>query len=157
MPVSFNVIRAFDVDLKLSTGNTIELTSGPNALVISGDKGRIRVNRERLTGKPVEEVNADPKAKEEIEALMAEIYGGGLPAKRLGHMQNFFDCIRSGKQPVANVFEHVRSVNACHFANIAMLLNRKVAWDADKHEFQGDDEANVLCKRNQRAPYTIEV
>ncbi len=50
-----------------------------------------------------------------------------MPPKNFGHMRNFFDCIKSGKLPVANVFDHVRSVNACHFANIAMLVGRKIA------------------------------
>jgi predicted dehydrogenase len=162
MPVAYNVAYEFDVDLKLSTGNTIKLISGPNELLIEGEDGRIRVNRGRgdrggLTGKPVEEIDADPKAKQEIEELMAQIYGGELPAMKLGHMQNFFDCIKSGKQPVANVPDHVRSVNACHLANIAMLTGRKVIYDPATGKFVGDDEANGLRKRARRPEYDIHV
>jgi predicted dehydrogenase len=157
MPASFNVVRTFDVDLKLSNGNTIKLISGPIELLLSGEKGRIRVNRDRLTGKPVEQIDADPKAKREIESLMADIYGGQLPAAQFGHMRNFFDCIRSGKQPVANVFDHVRSVNACHLANVSMLVGRKVCWDPTAGKFKGDDEANALRHREQREPYKITV
>jgi myo-inositol 2-dehydrogenase / D-chiro-inositol 1-dehydrogenase len=157
MPQAYNVVRSFDVDLTLSTGNVIKLISGPNELLIQGEKGRIRVNRERLTGKPVEEVDADPKAKAEIEKLMAEIYGADLDTIRRGHMANFFDCIRTGKQPVANVFDHVRAVNACHFANVALLVNRKIEWDPQAKEFKGDDEANALRSRKERDEYKIEV
>jgi predicted dehydrogenase len=157
MPQAFNVAKAFDVNLKLSTGNTIQLISGENALWIQGEKGKIRVNRERLTGAPVEEIDADPKAKAEIEKLMEEIYGENLRTISRGHMANFFDCIQSGKQPVANVFEHVRAVNACHFANIAMLVNRKIQWDPQAKKFVGDEEANALVSRKQREPYKIEV
>jgi predicted dehydrogenase len=157
MPQAYNVVRSFDVDLTLSTGNVIKLISGPNELLIQGEKGRIRVNRERLTGKPVEQVDADPKAKEEIEKLMAEIYGDSLETARRGHMANFFDCIRTGKQPVANVPEHVRAVNACHFANVALLVNRKIEWDVQAKAFKGDDEANALRSRKQRDEYRIEV
>lgn len=157
MPVAFNVVHEFDVELKLSTGNTIQLISGPNELLISGERGRIRVNRERLTGKPVEELNADPKARKEIEQLMVEIYGGSLPEANLGHMRNFFSCIRSGKMPVANVFDHVRAVNACHFANIAMLVGRKIKWDMSQKQFIGDDEANGLRSRKQRESFEIVV
>jgi predicted dehydrogenase len=162
MPLAYNVAYEFDVDITLSTGNKIELISGPNELLIEGENGRIRVNRGKgdkggLSGKPAEDVDADPKAKEEIEALMAEIYGGSLPALKLGHMQNFFDCIKSGKQPVANVPDHVRSVNACHLANMAMILDRKVRWDMNQQQFLGDAEANMLTRRKQRAPYGIEV
>jgi myo-inositol 2-dehydrogenase / D-chiro-inositol 1-dehydrogenase len=157
MPQAYNVVRAFDVDMTLSTGNAIKLVSGPNELVIQGEKGKIRVNRERLTGKPVEEIDADPKAKAEIEKLMEEIYGENLQTARRGHMANFFDCIRSGKPPVANVYDHVRAVNACHFANIALLVNRKIQWDPQAKNFIGDEEANALRSRKQREQYKIEV
>ena len=157
MPVAYNVAYEFDVDIKLSTGNMIKLISGPNELLIEGEEGRIRVNRGSLTGQPVEDVDADPQAKQEIEDLMAKLYGGSLPAKDLGHMRNFFDCIRSGKQPVANVPDHVRAVNACHLANLALLTGRKVVYDPVAGNFGNDAEANGLMKRTRRAAYDITV
>lgn len=157
MPAGYNTAYSFDVDIKLSTGNVIKLVSGDNQLLISGERGRIRVNRERLTGKPVEEVDADPKAVAEIEELMAKLYGGSLPNKNLGHMSNFFDCVRSGKQPVANVSDHVRAVNACHLANIALLTGRKVKFDPAKQQFPGDAEANALISREKRSGYGVTV
>jgi myo-inositol 2-dehydrogenase / D-chiro-inositol 1-dehydrogenase len=157
MPAAFNVALEFDVNLKLSTGNTIQLVSGPNELLIEGENGKIRVNRGTLTGKPVEEIDKDPKAKQEIEELMAQIYGGSRPADKLGHMQNFFDCIRNGKPPVANVDDHVRAVNACHLANMALVTGRKVSYDPAAGNFGRDAEANRLMSRKQRAPYAIEL
>ncbi|HUV63240.1 MAG TPA: hypothetical protein VMW24_05035 [Sedimentisphaerales bacterium] len=53
--------------------------------------------------------------------------------------------------------DHVRSVNAAHLANIALLVNRKVHWDTSEQQFIGDAEANMLIRRTQRAPYTIEI
>ncbi len=153
MPNAWNVAYSFDVDVKLSTGNKIKVVSGPNELIISGENGKIRVNRGSLTGKPVEEIDADPKAKQEIEELMAEIYGGELPK---GHMKNFFDAVRSGKQPVANVTEHVRSVNATHLANIALLTGRKIKFDPQAQTFPGDAEANKLISRTPRDGYAID-
>lgn len=153
MPNAWNVAYSFDVDIKLSTGNTIKVVSGENELIISGERGRLRVNRGSLTGKPVEEVDKDPQAKQQIEELMAEIYGGELPK---GHMQNFFDAVRTGKQPVANVAEHVRSVNATHLANIALLTGRTVKFDPQSQTFPGDAEANALISRQPRAGYAID-
>ncbi len=100
----------------------------------------------------VEDINADPKANAEIEELMAKIYGGELPK---GHMENFFDCVRSGRQPVANVHDHVRSVNACHLANIALLTGRTVKFDPKAQQFPDDAEANRLIGRPSRPSYTI--
>ncbi|MCL4190763.1 MAG: Gfo/Idh/MocA family oxidoreductase [Thermoguttaceae bacterium] len=157
MPQAYNVAYSFDVDLTLSTGNVIKLVSGPNELLIEGERGRIRVNRGSLTGKPVEEVDADPKAKQEIAELMAKIYGGELPREPLAHMRNFFDCVKNGRPPVANVADHVRAVNACHLANIALVTGRKVTCDPKAGEFPGDAEATALMKRPRRAEYDIEI
>jgi len=162
MPNAFNAVHEFDVNLKLSTGYTITLISGDNELLFVGENGRIRVNRDRLTGKPVEDLEKDAKGQREIEDLMVEIYGGDLDSIRdndndNAHMQNFVDCIKNGKRPVANVWDHVRAVNACHFANIAMLVDRKLQWDPQAKHFVGDEQANALRCRKQRAPYQIEV
>ena len=40
MPMAYNVACEFDVDIKLSTGNTIQLISGPNELLIEGECGQ---------------------------------------------------------------------------------------------------------------------
>lgn len=157
MPAAYNVASEFDVDVTLSTGNVIKIVSGPNELLIEGENGKIRVNRGGLTGKAVEEIDADPKAKKEIEEQMAAIYGGSLPAGPIPHMQNFVDCIASGKTPVANVADHVRAVNACHLANISLLLGRKVRFDPAHGDFPADAEANGLRKRARRAAYDFTV
>jgi hypothetical protein len=85
-----------------STGNVIKIISGKNELLIEGENGKIRVNRGGLTGQPVEQIDADPRAKKEIEELMVAIYGGPIPSGENPHMQDFWDCIASGKTPEAN-------------------------------------------------------
>ncbi len=157
MPHAYNVAHSFDVDVKLTTGNTIKIVSGQNNLHITGERGRIRVNRGSLTGKPVEEIAADPKAAKEIEELMAKLYGGNLPNPKLGHMSNFFDCVKNGKAPVANVPDHVRAVNACHLANIALLLDRKVTYNPTTKKFENDGDADQLTKRSYREGYQLPV
>lgn len=154
---AYNVAHSFDVDVELSTGNQIKIVSGKNELIISGERGKIRVNRGGLTGKPVEEIDADPQALADIEERMATLYGGELPPADLPHMTNFFDCVRSGKQPVANVADHVRAVNACHLANIALILDRRVEFDPTSMQFPGDDEANLLLTRKSREAFVASV
>lgn len=157
MPTAYNVVHEFDVDIRLSTGNTIKLLSGPNELLMEGENGRLRVNRNGLTGKPVEEIDADPKARQEIEDLMLQIYGGPIPSGDAPHMQNFFDCIGNGKQPVANVPDHVRAVNACHLANMALLAGRKVTYNPAAGNCGDDAVANGLLRRKRRTEYEIQV
>jgi hypothetical protein len=54
------------------------------------------------------------------------------------------------------VFTHCQSVDACHKANIAMLLGRKLRWDPQKEDFIDDADASALMSRRQREPYAIE-
>jgi hypothetical protein len=142
--------------MKFAGGNRIRLYSGPNELIISGEKGRIRVNRGGLTGKPVEELTAadEERLDEEILKLCNGWKTEGTEGE---HMRNFFDCIKTRSQPISDVFTHHRSVSACHLGNVAMRLKRKVRWDPEKEDFVGDDEASAMLARKQRAPYTIEV
>ncbi len=150
LPVAYNVAKSFKVDLKLPNDNVITLFSGPNELIISGELGRIRVNRGSLTGKPIEELTeAD---KQWLEEEVIKLYNGKRPGS---HMQNFFECIRENVQPISDVWSHCRSVDACHMANISMLLARTVRFDPERNEFIGDDEANQLMRRKQREPFQI--
>jgi myo-inositol 2-dehydrogenase / D-chiro-inositol 1-dehydrogenase len=50
----FDVAEDFDCTMKFADGQEIRLYSGTNELIFSGEKGRIRVNRGGLTGRPVE-------------------------------------------------------------------------------------------------------
>lgn len=152
LPNAYNVSRSFDVDMTLGNGNTIKLLSGENELIISGELGRIRVNRGGLTGKPIEALtDAD---RDWINDEIVKLCHGKQPGD---HMKNFFECVKDRGKTVADVRSHVNAVNACHMANLAMLLGRKIKFDTQKYEFPGDAEANKLAKRVQREPYAIHV
>ena len=152
----YNVAHTFDCNMSFANGNSIRLYSGENELIISGDKGRIRVNRGGLTGTPVEELT--PADEEWLDVEILKLCHGWKTGGNEGdHMQNFFDCIRDRSLPVSDVFTHHRSVSACHLSNIAMRLKRKLRWDPEKEDFIGDDEASAMLTRKQREPYTIDV
>jgi myo-inositol 2-dehydrogenase/D-chiro-inositol 1-dehydrogenase len=168
LPPYYNVAWTYNCNMLLPNGNTIFFTSGndknkpndrgKNEIIISGDKGRIRVNRGpngqgSLTGKPVEEIMASESEKKWLDDAVAKLYRN-MPRK--GHMANFFHCTRTGQLPISDVFTHLNSINSCHMANIAMMLKRKVRWDPEKYEFIGDQQANLLARRHQRKPYAIK-
>jgi predicted dehydrogenase len=154
LPPSYNVAGSFDCKLALANGNTIQLVSGPNDLTIEGEKGKIVVNRgNKLAGKPIDEINASAADKKWLDEEVGKLYRG-MP--RGGHMGNFFHCMKTREKPISDVWTHIHSVNACHMANIAMLLDRKVKFDPAKYEFVGDEEANGLMSRKQRpAPWAL--
>lgn len=155
LPPSYNVASSFDCTLALANGNTIRLVSGPNDLTIEGEKGKIVVNRgNKLVGDPVKAIQASDAEKAWLEEEVRKLYRG-MP--RRGHMGNFFHCVKTREKPISDVWTHVSSVNACHIANIAMLLDRKVRFDPAKYEFAGDEEANALLSRKQRpAPWALD-
>ena len=75
--------------------------------------------------------------------------------KSTNHHQDWLDCIRTRKQPVADVEIGARTVSVCHLGNICYLLKRKLQWDPAKEVFIGDDEANRLLDRPKRAPWRL--
>jgi hypothetical protein len=78
---------------------------------------------------------------------------GGYPATF--HVRDFLNCVKSRSQPKGNADAACYAHIACHSANIALALNRKVTLDLDKHEFVGDDEANRLRSEALREPWRI--
>lgn len=129
---------------------TLELTTGDEFVIFEGDKGRIRVNRGRVTGKPIEAQDADKSLQDVTQKAMTELYKGSKPGN---HMRNFFEAVESRQQPISDVESQHRSVTGCHLGNISCRLQRKLTWDAATEKFVGDDEANGMLSREQRAPY----
>ncbi|HEV2692629.1 MAG TPA: Gfo/Idh/MocA family oxidoreductase [Verrucomicrobiae bacterium] len=71
------------------------------------------------------------------------------------HMGNFFECMRSRKDPVAAVETGHRSACIGHLIIIALRTGSKLNWNPEKEIFTGDGAAtaNIHLARNQRAPY----
>ncbi len=96
-----------------------------------------------------------------IEANKSEIYETPLPADAVhlevstDHMVNFFDCMKSRKDPITSVEVGHRSASVCHLATIAVRLGRKLEWDPKKELFVGDGakEGNAHVAREMRKPY----
>jgi hypothetical protein len=77
----------------------------------------------------------------------------GYPANF--HIRDFLDCVRSRGQTRANADAACHAHIACHAANIALFLKRKLRYDPVKNEFIGDEEANRLRSEALREPWRI--
>jgi predicted dehydrogenase len=71
----------------------------------------------------------------------------------LNHAQDFFDCVRSRRPPVANPEVMFRSMTICLAADICEQLKRNLRFDLRTAVFTGDAEANRMRSRAMRAPY----
>jgi hypothetical protein len=116
----------------------------PSGTVFIGDKGKIEVNRGKLTSDPEDIVKTMLKSGDE------KLYVSG------NHHKNFLDCIKSRELPICDVEIGHRTATACHLGNIVARLGRKVQWDAEKEQIVGDDEANKMVHRPYREPWSLE-
>jgi predicted dehydrogenase len=74
------------------------------------------------------------------------------PAIR-GHMRDFLANIATRGKPVADIEQGYISTACCILGNLAMKLERTLAWDAAAGRVIQDDEANRLLRRPYRAPW----
>ena len=63
--------------------------------------------------------------------------------------------MKSRGKPLANADVACYSHIACHAANVAIFLGRKLAYDPQKNEFIGDEQANRLRSEALRDPWRL--
>ena len=108
-----------------------------------GDKGRITIFRGGYECDPVG-LDEEPLPADAIRVYESD-----------DHMQNFYDCVRSRKDPIMNVESGHRVATLCHLGNIARRLGRPLKWDPEKEVFPGDDEANTYLDIPRRKGYEL--
>ena len=109
---------------------------GDEGWIETGDSGRIVVSPDSL--------------RREIGSL------GDIPAGTdpITHVRNFFDCVKTRRQPVCNADVIASSHNVCHASALSWMLKRELTFDPIKIEFT-DDEANRMRTREWREPWNV--
>lgn len=147
----YNSPTKFEIHANMPGDIPLVITSeGDNGIMFEGSKGRFFVNRGKIVGKPVEDLESNPLPEDAIE----NVYGGPVAAN---HTDNFVQAMRSRKQPISDVWTHNRMLETCHLANISIRLGRELNWDPTKREIVGDDEANSFLSRESRKGYEIDM
>jgi len=77
----------------------------------------------------------------------------GYPANN--HLRDFFNCVKTRGEPLANAEVACHSHIACHATNIALFLGRKLAYDPVKNVFPKDEQANRLRSEALRDPWHL--
>ncbi len=146
----YNTSHDFDVVCKYDGGLEMHVTSrGENGILFEGSKGRMFVNRGKITGKPIEEKwDEGQYTDEDVQRLYR-----GKPHE--GHKENFYRCIREGGLPVSDVYSHVQTMNTCHLAAIAARLGRTITWNPQTEQIVGDDQAATFFARTPRPGFEI--
>lgn len=73
------------------------------------------------------------------------------------HQRDFLDCIKSRKQPIADLESGHRVATTCHLANLSLKTGRKIEWDAEKEAAVGDKQINEMLVRPYRKPWDAEL
>ncbi len=146
----YNTAYDYSVKCKFDNGILMDVTSrGDNGILFEGTKGKIFVNRGKITGTPIEE-NWDEGQYTEADQM--RLYKDKQPE---GHKNNFYRCIAEGGLPLSDVFSHVQAMATCHLSAIAARLGRKIKWDPVNEVIVGDDEAQGFFARERRTGYDI--
>ncbi|HXE81567.1 MAG TPA: Gfo/Idh/MocA family oxidoreductase, partial [Vicinamibacterales bacterium] len=71
------------------------------------------------------------------------------------HVENFLECLDSRARPRSDVEIGHESMIACHLANIAFRLKRRVSWDVEGERVIGDEEAQAMVMAKYREPWSL--
>ncbi|MCP4711351.1 MAG: Gfo/Idh/MocA family oxidoreductase [Planctomycetes bacterium] len=142
----YNVPMRYHVECKYANGipmiiaNNSEIDQGVRWY---GEKGWVFVKRGQI--------DADPKS------LLDEVIGPDeikLYVSR-DHKQDFLNCVKSRREPIAPVEVGHRSISVALLGEIAMLTGRKIKWDPEKEEILNDPGASALLSRAFREPWVL--
>ena len=154
---SYNTATKFTVECRFANGVELRIQDTvrepgiaefPRGVLFEGSEGRLFVNRDRISGRAVDELADKPLP----EDALTRLYKGRTPT---GHMENFVNCVRDRGEPVSDVASHHRILTTCHLSNIAMRLGRPLAWDPESEAIIDDPQAQSMVSREQRPGYEI--
>ena len=143
-------VRVRKVAAKYADGLEVrfDLDQGPwGGGVFRCENGNLEINRNHLKSNPPSLI-ADTPEPDPPEG----------PDNIAGpHMNNFFDCMISRRQPRADVEYGHRTASLCHLIGICREVNRKITWDPVKEEIIDDAEANAKVRRPRRKGYELPI
>ncbi|WP_397569802.1 Gfo/Idh/MocA family protein [Schlesneria sp. T3-172] len=133
----------------------IEPGRGPmGGAIFIGEKGKLEINRNKFASNPPE-IAENLKKMVDVDEEERKWSDNLALWQARWHMQDWLDCIRTRKRPVADVEIGHRSVTVCHLANITRAAGRPLRWDPVKEQFADDKSANEYLTRARRKGFEL--
>ncbi len=155
----WNVHGPFHIEAKYAIGATMIIDNNfTNGIRFEGADGWIFVSRGAAKVTASDPAIAYGKA---LEASDPKILNSKIGPNEYhthpstDHHGDWLTSIQTRQPAATNPEQAHRATSACSLGWIAMKLGRKLRWDPDKETFPGDDQANAMLSRPQRAPYGI--
>jgi predicted dehydrogenase len=135
----------------------IEPGKGPmGGAIFVCEKGKLEINRNKFASNPPE-IAEELRKKLDIDEEERKWSDNLALWQARWHLQDWLDCIRSRRRPIADVEIGHRSVSVCHLANITRAAGRKLQWDPVRELFVNDSQANEYLQRPRRAGFELPV
>ncbi|MGD0262486.1 MAG: Gfo/Idh/MocA family oxidoreductase [Verrucomicrobiota bacterium] len=156
----WNVHGPYHIEAKYANGITMIIDNKfNNGIRFEGADGWIFVTRRSGKVTASDPVSAFGKA---LDASDPKILNSKIgPNEYHSHPSNehhgdWLASIQTRQPAATNPEQAHRSTSACILGWISMKLGRNLRWDPVKEAFAGDDQANAMLSRPQRAPYGID-
>ena len=127
--------------LRFSNGNLRRINGHNYGNIFYGTKGTLFLDRGGF------DVVPEGDAMEPMHADGEEIVHP--------HVREFLDCVKSRKLPSADILTGHRSSVPGELANISYRVGRKIRWDVETERIIGDPEADALCLKPYRKPWSL--
>lgn len=156
----WNVHGPYHIEARYANGAVMVFDNHyPNGVKFIGSEGWIFVSRGSAKATASDPATGNSKA---FAASSKSILDSPIGPNEIhlhasaDHHLDWLQSIRTRQPAATNPEQAHRSTSACELAWIAMKLGRKLRWDPAREEFLGDDQANSLRSRPQRAPYGVD-
>jgi predicted dehydrogenase len=114
--------------------------------IVTGEKGKLEINRHKLASNP----------KDIVANMPAEFKN--TRHETIYHVENWIDCIKTGKKCNADVEYGQRSTTLCELVNIVRAtapVGEKIGWDPVKERFTNNEKGNAMLSRPRRKGYEL--
>ncbi len=147
------------VEMRYASGVPVNFVIEPGKGPMGGavfvcEQGKLEINRNKFASNPPD-IAAELRKKVDVAEEERKWSDELALWQARWHLQDWLDCIRSRKRPVADVEIGHRSVSVCHLVNITRAAGRPLRWDPAGERFLGDDQANAYLDRPRRQGFEL--